>query len=120
MLPPIPPQLLKSTIRVEAAVSVDQERRTKTLTYTVKRVHLQPGSIVRKTQTDTGLTLRSTLFVDGRISAPALDWAALLQTAQSVGGDVTVTQDDQVYTVASVERIPDDEGNLHHWEIGLM
>lgn len=120
MLPPIPRQLLKSTVIVDACAAVDRDRRQQCVTHTVKRVHLQPSASVRKSRYNTDVVLRAMLFVDARLSTPALDWEALLCTAQAVGGDVTVKLRSQAYTVASVERIPDDEDNLHHWEIGLM
>lgn len=120
MLPPIPRQLLKSTVIVEACTSVDRDRRQQCETHTVKRVHLQPDHSVRKTKDNTDVALKALLFVDARLSTPALDWEALFLTAQQAGGDVTVKLRNQAYTVASVERIPDDEDNLHHWEIGLV
>lgn len=120
MLPPIPRQLLKSTVSVEACTCIDRDRRQQCDVHTVKRVHLQPEHSVRKSKDNTDVVLRALLFVDARISSPALDWEALFLTAQKAGGDVIVKLRSQVYTVASVERIPDDEDNLHHWEIGLV
>lgn len=120
MLPPIPRQLLKSTVIVEACTSVDRDRRQRCVSHTLKRVHLQPEHSVRKSKDNTDVVLKALLFVDARLSTPAMDWEALFLTAQQAGGDVTVRLRDQAYTVASVERIPDDEDNLHHWEIGLV
>lgn len=120
MLPPIPPQLLKSTVTVEACTGVDRDRRQQCSIHTVKRVHLQPSATVRKSKDNTDVVLRTMLFVDARLSRPYLDWTALFQTAQRAGGDVTVRHDSLTYTVVSVDRIPDDRNNLHHWEIGLV
>lgn len=120
MLPSIPPQLLKSTVTVGACTEVDRDRRKIVTPYTVKRVHLQPCASVRKTSANTDVVLRSMLFVDARLSRPSLDWEQLLHTAQQCGGDVSILHRGQTYTVATVERIPDDEDNLHHWEIGLV
>lgn len=120
MLPPIPRQMLRSTIVVTAATCVDRDRRQQVTSHTVKRVHLQPDHSVRKTKDNTDVVLKALLFVDARLSTPALDWEALFLQAQEVGGDVNVTLRNQAYTVASVEPIPDDEDNLHHWEIGLV
>ena len=120
MLPPIPRQMLKSTILVEACTAVDRDRRQVWNAYTVKRVHLQPEHSVRKSKDNTDVVLKAMLFVDARLSTPSLDWEALFLTAQRAGGDVTVAVRGQRYTVASVEGIPDDEDNLHHWEIGLV
>ena len=41
-------------------------------------------------------------------------------SAQRCGGDVSILHRGETYTVATVEAIPDDEDNLHHWEIGLV
>ena len=120
MLPPIPRQVLKSTVVVDACTAVDRDRQPVCDTYTVKRVHLQPSASVRKSKDNTDVVLRAMLFVDARLSTPALDWEALFLTAQQAGGDVTVALRGLRYTVASVEAIPDDEDNLHHWEIGLV
>ena len=120
MLPPIPRQVLKSTVIVEACTAVDRDRRQQVETHTVKRVHLQPDHSVRKSKDNTDVVLKALLFVDARISTPALDWEALFLIAEQAGGDVAVTLRGQRYTVASVEAIPDDEDNLHHWEIGLV
>ena len=120
MLPPIPRQVLKSTVVVDACTSVNRDRRQICDTHTVKRVHLQPDHSVRKSRDNTDVVLKSLLFVDARLSTPALDWEALFLKAQQAGGDVKVTLRNQAYTVASVEPIPDDEDNLHHWEIGLV
>ena len=120
MLPPIPRQVLKSTVVVDVCTSVDRDRLQVRDTHTVKRVHLQPSASVRKSKDNTDVVLRAMLFVDARVSMPALDWEALFVDAQQAGGDVTVTLRGQRYTVASVEAIPDDEDNLHHWEIGLV
>ena len=77
MLRPIPAQILKSTATVKVCTGVDMYQNQTYDEYTVKRVHLQPTNEVRKAQTDTEAVLRSILFVDARISTPALDWCAL-------------------------------------------
>ena len=82
MLPPIPPQMLRSTITVGACTELDRDRRKIVTPYTVKRVHLQPSASVRKTSANTDVVLRAMLFVDARLSRPALDWEQLLRTAQ--------------------------------------
>lgn len=120
MLPPIPPQMLRSIITVGACTEIDRDRRKIVTPYTVKRVHLQPSASVRKTSANTDVVLRAMLFVDARLSRPALDWEQLLRTAQRCGGDVSILHRKETYTVATVEAIPDDEDNLHHWEIGLV
>lgn len=88
-------------------------------TYTVKRVHIQPAETIVKTRENTDQQLSSVLFVDARISSPALDWRALLQGAHDNGGDMRVTIRGTTYTVAYVDGLRDDTDRLHHWEIGM-
>lgn len=95
-------------------------------TYTVHNVHLQSDNSTHKTATNTEVTLRGVLFIDARYSAPALDYWALQAAVQAAGGVMTCTVTDKrggttgPYEVQVVDGLPDDEGNLHHWELGLV
>ena len=120
MLRPIPARILRSTAIVAACTGVDTYQNQTYGTYTVEHVHLQPTAQVRKTPTNTDQQLRSVLFVDARLSTPALDWAALFESAHLLGGDVRVTVRGVEYTVANVDELRDDTDALHHWEIGLV
>lgn len=120
MLKPIPARILKSTATIDVCTGVDMYQNQEYTTYTVKRVHLQPTNEIRKTQTDTEVVLRSILFVDARISTPALDWCALLNTAHENSGDMRVTVRGVEYTVLNVDELRDDTDGLHHWEVGLV
>lgn len=120
MLRPIPAQILKSTATVKVCTGVDMYQNQTYEEYTVKRVHLQPTNEVRKAQTDTEAVLRSILFVDARISTPALDWCALFQSAHDNAGDMRVIVRGVEYTVFSVDELRDDTDGLHHWEVGLV
>lgn len=120
MLKPIPAKILKSTATVDVCSGVDMYQNQTYTTYTVKRVHLQPTNEIRKTQSNTDIVLRSILFVDARISTPALDWCELLRTAHEHAGDMRVTVRGTVYTVLSVDELRDDTDGLHHWEVGLV
>lgn len=120
MLRPIPAKILKSTATVDVCSGVDMYQNQAYTTYTVKRVHLQPTNEIRKTQDDTECVLRAILFVDARISTPALDWCALLNTAHENSGDMRVTVRGVEYTVLSVDELRDDTDGLHHWEVGLV
>jgi hypothetical protein len=94
--------------------------------YTVTSVHLQSNNETRKTTDNTEVTLRGTLFVDARYSSPQLDYWALQAQTQQIGGVMTCTVTDRrgnvtgEYTIAVVDGLPDDEANLHHWELGLV
>jgi hypothetical protein len=120
MLKPIPAKILKSTATVKVCSGVDMYQNQTYTEYTVKRVHLQPTNEIRKTQSNTDIVLRSILFVDARISTPALDWFALLEQAHSIAGDMRVVVRGQEYTVLSVDELRDDTDGLHHYEVGLV
>ena len=120
MLRPIPPRILRSTATVEVCNGTDLYQSQTYETYTVKRVHIQPTEKIVKTRTNTDQQLSSVLYVDARISSPALDWRALLQEAHDNGGDMRVTVRGITYTVAYVDGLRDDTDRLHHWEIGMF
>ncbi len=119
MVPPIPRQLLTQTATVLACTGTDKWKEQATVSYIVHHVHLQDSNSVRKTASNTEVVLRAILYVDARRSIPALDWRVLLRTAQAAGGDVKVTIDNTVYTVETVDTLPDDHGRPHHYEVGL-
>lgn len=119
VLKPIPARILRSTATVEVCTGTDVYQRPTYTTQTVNRVHLQPTERIVKTTDNTDQQLTSILFVDARISSPALDWHALLQSAHDNGGDMRVTVRGVTYTVISTDGLRDDTDKLHHWEIGL-
>lgn len=120
MLQPIPSRILRSTATVKACSGVDRYQNPTYQEYTVKKVHLQPTNEIRKTQSNTEIVLRSILFVDAKVSTPALDWSALFKQAHDLAGDVRVIVRGQEYTVFSVDELRDDTDTLHHWEVGLV
>ena len=81
---------------------------------------MQPTSAIVKTVNNTECQLRSVLFVDARLSVPALDWGKMLADAHSAGGDVRVTVRGIVYTLMTADALRDDTDCLHHWELGLV
>lgn len=118
MLRPIPAKILRSTALVEVCTSTDAyQNQTYGESYTVKRVHLQPTERIVKTTDNTDQQLSGILFVDARLSKPALDWRALLQKAHDNAGDLRVTVRGVKYTVAACDGLRDDTDRLHHWEI---
>ena len=119
MLRPIPARILRSTATVKVCKGTDMYQNQFFDTYTVNRVHLQPTDRIVKTATNTDQQLTSVLFVDARISNPAINWRGLFESAHNKGGDMTVTVRGVTYTVASVDGLRDDTDRLHHWEIGL-
>ena len=120
MLRPIPARILRSTATVRVCAGTDVYQNQTYDEYTVRRVHIQPTERIVKTSTNTDQQLSATLFVDARLSKPALDWHALLQHAHDLGGDLRVIIRGVTYTVAAVDGLRDDTDRLHHWEIGMF
>ena len=120
MLKPIPSRILRSTATVKVCSGVDRYQSPTYTEYTVQHVHLQPTNEVRKTASNTDITLRAILFVDARKSQPVLDWCTLLQTAHAKKGDIKITVRSVEYTVNGVDELRDDTDQLHHWEISLV
>ena len=120
MLRPIPSRILRSTATVKVCSGVDLYQNQTYTEYTVNKVHLQPTNEIRKTQSNTDCVLRSILFVDARISTPALDWCALFTQAHSIAGDMRVIVRGEEYTVLTIDALRDDTDGLHHYEVGLV
>lgn len=127
MLSPIPRRILRDTLTLSVPSGFDRYQKPLTPTvYTVQNVHIQNSNETRKTSNNTEVLLRAILFVDARYSTPKLDYWALQAAVQAAGGVMTCTVTDRrggttgPYTVLVVDGLPDDEGNLHHWELGLV
>lgn len=127
MLSPIPRRILRDTATFSVPSGFDRYQNPLTPTvYTVANVHIQADNSTHKTAQNTEVTLRGILFVDARYSTPALDYEALQEATQKLGGVMTVTVADRhggsigPFTVVVVDALPDDESNLHHWELGLV
>lgn len=127
MLSTIPRRILRSTAIFSVPAGVDRyQKPMEPSTYTVHNVHLQGDYLNKRSTNNTEVTLSGVLFVDARISTPALDYEALQRAANAAGGEMTVS----VYgkngallgnhTVVNVDALPGDEDNLHHWELGLV
>ena len=119
MLRPIPSRILRSTATVTVCNGTDLYQNQTYTTYTIKRVHIQPTERIVKSISNTDQQLNAVLFVDARISSPAIDWRALLEQAHNLDGDMRVTIRGITYTVASADGLRDDTDRLHHWEIGM-
>lgn len=127
MLSPIPRRILRDTLTLSVPSGFDRYQKPLNPTiYTVKNVHLQADNSTHKTPQNTEVTLRGILFVDTRHSTPTLDYWALQEATQALGGVMTCTVTDKrgsttgPYSVLVVDGLPDDEDNLHHWELELV
>ena len=96
-------------------VMVDDEAR-----FDVSHVVMQPTNETRKTKDNTEVDLKAMLFVDAKRSTPIVDWQGIKDAAEATGGNLAVEFSDHVYTVQSVDILYDDEGILHHYEVGLI
>lgn len=127
MLSPIPRRILRDELTLSVPGGFDRyQNPVDAVQYTVSNVHIQGNNETRRTATNTEVTLRAVLFIDARYSTPALDYWALQTQAQEAGGVMTCTVKDRrggvtgPYTVLIVDGLPDDEDNLHHWELCLV
>ena len=126
MLGRIPRRILSDTLTLCVPTGFDRYQKPTETTYTVTNVHLQASNDTRKTADNTEVVLRGVLFVDRYYSQPQLDYEALQEAAQQAGGVMRATVAGRrgasmgPFTVLTVDGLPDDEGNLHHWELGLV
>lgn len=126
MLSPIPRRILRDTATFSVPTGFDRyQKPLAPATYTVNNVHIQADNSTHKTAQNTEVTLRGIIFIDARYSTPAYDYEALQEATQNLGGVMTVTVTNRhgdtsgPFTVVVVDALPDDEDNLHHWEIGV-
>ena len=127
MLSPIPRRILRDTMTLSVPTGFDRYQNPLTpTTYTVTNVHIQADNSTHKTAQNTEVTLRGIIFVDTRYSSPTLDYWALQEATEALGGVMTCTITDKrggvsgPYTILVVDGLPDDEDNLHHWELGVV
>lgn len=127
MLAPIPRTILRDKLTLSVPSGFDRyQNPLNPTTYTVSNVHIQSDNSTRKTSANTEVTLKGVIFIDARYSLPALDYEALQAAAQAAGGVLTCTVTKRngsvsgPHTVVVVDALPDDEDNLHHYEIGVV
>ena len=127
MLSPIPRSILRDTATFSVPASFSRYQAPQNATqYVVNNVHIQSENSTRKTAQNTEITLSGIIFIDSRHSTPHYDFEALQESVQAAGGVMTVTIKDRrgrvsgPYTVQNVDCLPDDEDNIHHWEIGVV
>nr|DAK87765.1 MAG TPA: Minor capsid protein [Caudoviricetes sp.] len=126
MLEPIPRRMLTDTLELHVPSGIDVYQNLTEKTYTVSGVHLQNTNETRKTTENTEVVLRSVLFVDGRLSQPVYDYVSFQTLAHIAGRYMTCYVTDKrggrtgPYSILSVDALPDDAGNIHHYELGLV
>lgn len=122
MLRSIPARILTHNITVSYAPTLDAwgAADAEATTYDVKHVNVQPMNETRKSKDNTEVDLVGICFADARLSTPALDYWELKNAAEAAGGDLTITFGTRVFAVKTVDALYDDQGILHHWELGLI
>lgn len=127
MLSPIPRSILRDTMTLSVPSSFDRYQKALAPdTYTIQNVHIQMDNHTIKRTDNTEVTLSGIIFIDARLSTPHLDYMALQESAQQAGGVMTCTITNKrgitspPYTIVIVDGLPDDEDNLHHWELSVV
>lgn len=128
MLSPMPRRILTDTLTLNVPAAFDgyQAPTGAVTTYSVKCVHYQGDNTTKLTTGNREVTLRGIIFIDGRYSQPVLNYEALQESVQAAGGVMTASITGKrggtigPFNVLTVDGLPDDEGNLHHWEIGVV
>lgn len=127
MLRPIPQSLLGDMMTLMVCTGMDAWQNPVWQEYQVKHVHLQNTNEVRKSKENTEVVLRSTLFIDAKISRPALDYDSLAEQSQKAGKplrcEVFNSQGQKYgeYEVLTVDPVSDYPATqVHHIELGLV
>lgn len=131
MLTPIPRRILRDAVTFYVPASFDEYQAAQgEKPVTVNNVCVQADNSTKRTNTaasgfNTEVTLKGLIFIDARYSRPLPDLEALQTQTQAAGGVLTCTVKNRhggasgPFTVVTVDALQDDEGNLHHYEIGV-
>ncbi len=127
MLRPIPQSLLGDIATIKMCAGIDRYQHAIWDETVVQHVHLQNTNEVKKTRDNTEVVLRSVLFIDGRLSSPALDYDALASTSLQNGKPLRCEvrnaggQKYGEFEVLTVDPVPDVPAKrVHHIELGLV
>lgn len=127
MLRPIPGCLLTYSVTLKVCSGMDEWQNPTWDEYIVRRVHIQDTHEVRKTTTNTEVTLTSILFIDGRLSQPMLDYDSLIKQSLDNGRTMRAVvygpSGDEMgeYEVKTLDGVADVPSvRIHHWELGLV
>lgn len=120
MLRTIPRKIMKNSATLLAPNTVDRYGAVVSTSYGLTKIHIQPTHSVVKSKDDKEVRLNAVLFYDPRVSKPAVDFQALQTSADEKNAQLKVVYGGLTYTVELVDLVPDDEGQLHHIELGLV
>lgn len=122
----LPRSIFRDTMTVLVPTTYDGYQAAATAQNVVKNVHVQADNHTRKTANNTEVTLKGKVWVYPPYSAPMLDFETLQEQAQALGGVLTCMITNKAgttsgpYTILEVNAFPDNEDNLHHYELGLV
>ena len=127
MLRSIPQSLLGDIAIIKVCAGIDRYQHATWDETVVRHVHLQNTNEVEKSRDNTEVVLRSVLFIDGRLSFPALDYDALASTSLQNGKPLRCevrnasSQKYGEFEVLTVDPVPDVPATrVHHIELGLV
>lgn len=121
-----PRRVFRDTMTLLIPSGFDEYQKPTTTRQTVQNVHVQADNRTHKTGENTEVQLRGKVWVYPPYSTPFLDLEALQEQTQALGGVLTCMITNKAgatkgpYTILEVNAFPDDEDNLHHYELGLI
>lgn len=119
MLRTIPKCILTHSAVLRTVVDTDRWGSPAYTDTPLSKVHVQPVHEFIKTKDDKEIRLNAILFFDCRLSVPSMDWQSLFHSSALEDGQLKVVYNGREYTVYSIDLVPDDEGHLHHVEVGM-
>lgn len=121
MFRPIPKKILKHTVTLKQCTGVDRWEKPEYSSTTLSKVCVQPVHKQLKTRLNTEVTLTGLVFIDARLSLPkGLLIEQLQEQSLLNGAPMVITFNGLDRTVETVDVLYDDEGVLHHYEVGLV
>lgn len=121
MLRSIPSKILKHTVTLNICTGVDRYQKPTSEQQEIRHCVMQPTNETRRTTSNTEVVLRGLMFADAKRTLPVgYDFEAAKKASEAAGYPLTLTFNGQEFTVETVETLYDDEGLLHHYELGLI
>jgi hypothetical protein len=121
-----PRRIFRDSITLLVPSSFDSYQQPTNTNKMINNVHVQADNRTHKTGDNTEVQLKGRVWVYPPYSTPMYDLEALQAQTQALGGVLTCKITDKAgrtsgpYTILEVNAYPDDEDNLHHYELGLV
>ena len=121
-----PRRIFRDTMTLLIPSGFDVYQNATTTSKVIRNVHVQADNRTHKTGDNTEVTLKGKVWVYHPYSTPFLDIEAVQEQAQALGGVLTCMITNKAgsttgpYTILEVNAYPDDEDNLHHYELRLV